>query len=257
MKETGISVADVTEAVQEQMLMNIARSLNTPQHLMRIVSISDARKRLLAVSVKVQALSGDTSSANQMASKAGDHAGAVVQAFGEGAAVQVEVTSAVEEPPVPKPPPPSSTPPPATPNSPTTGGSGSANGGAGTGGSKTGGAGTGVSHTSGPYKGYLTVVARKLPFIDWWPKATVKSLVAHTRAIGGPGIFLRLEDLQPAVLELEDLQPAPTLVPQLVAVWTIQLADLQPALVMMKHCKPSSSSLRLVVVWVLLCLFVW
>ena len=48
-----------------------------------------------------------------------------------------------------------------------------------------------VSHTSGPYKGYLTVVARKLPFIDWWPKATVKSLVAHTRAIGGPGIFLR------------------------------------------------------------------
>ena len=26
-----------------------------------------------------------------------------------------------------------------------------------------------VSHTSGPYKGYLTVVARKLPFIDWWP----------------------------------------------------------------------------------------
>ena len=50
-----------------------------------------------------------------------------------------------------------------------------------------------VSHTSGPYKGYLTVVARKLPFIDWWPKATVKSLVAHTRAIGGPGIFLRSE----------------------------------------------------------------
>ena len=49
-----------------------------------------------------------------------------------------------------------------------------------------------VSHTSGPYKGYLTVVARKLPFIDWWPKATVKSLVAHTRAIGGPGIFLRM-----------------------------------------------------------------
>jgi hypothetical protein len=134
MNETGISVADVTEAVQEQMLTNIARSLNTPQHLMRIVSISDARRRLLAVSVKVQALTGDTSSANQMASKAGDLAETVVQAFGEGAAVQVEVTSAVEEPP-------------ATPNSPTTGGSGSANGGAGTGGSSTGGAGTGGSAT--------------------------------------------------------------------------------------------------------------
>jgi hypothetical protein len=25
----------------------------------------------------------------------------------------------------------------------------------------------------------------------WWPKKTVKTLVAHTRAIGGPGIFLR------------------------------------------------------------------
>ena len=146
MNNTGISAADVT-AVQEQILTNIAQSLNTPKHLVRIVSISDARRRLLAVSVKVQALSGDTSSANQMASKAGDHAGAVVQAFGEGAAVQVEVTSAVEEPPVPKPPPPSSTPPPATPNSPTTGGSGSANGGAGTGGSSTGGAGTGGSAT--------------------------------------------------------------------------------------------------------------
>jgi hypothetical protein len=28
-------------------------------------------------------------------------------------------------------------------------------------------------------------------FNGWWPKKTVKTLVAHTRAIGGPGIFLR------------------------------------------------------------------
>ena len=30
-------------------------------------------------------------------------------------------------------------------------------------------------------------------FNGWWPKKTVKTLVAHTRAIGGPGIFLRRE----------------------------------------------------------------
>ena len=37
----------------------------------------------------------------------------------------------------------------------------------------------------------LALVARKFMFNGWWPKKTVKTLVAHTRAIGGPGIFLR------------------------------------------------------------------
>jgi hypothetical protein len=35
------------------------------------------------------------------------------------------------------------------------------------------------------------LVARKFTFNGWWPKTTVKTLVAHTRAIGGPSIFLR------------------------------------------------------------------
>jgi len=28
------------------------------------------------------------------------------------------------------------------------------------------------------------------PLNGWWPQKTVKTLVAHTRAFGGPGIFL-------------------------------------------------------------------
>jgi hypothetical protein len=37
----------------------------------------------------------------------------------------------------------------------------------------------------------LALVARKFTFNGWWPKTTVKKLVAHTRSIGGPGISLR------------------------------------------------------------------
>jgi hypothetical protein len=38
----------------------------------------------------------------------------------------------------------------------------------------------------------LALVAREFMFNGWWPK---KTLVAHTRAIGGPGIFLRAHAL--------------------------------------------------------------
>ena len=40
----------------------------------------------------------------------------------------------------------------------------------------------------------LALMARKFMFNGWWPKKTVKTLVAHTRAIGGPGIVLREAD---------------------------------------------------------------
>jgi hypothetical protein len=51
---------------------------------------------------------------------------------------------------------------------------------------------TRVSDTGGPSKGYLFLVAHTKGIWYWWPVNCHLLLVAHTRAIGGPGIFLRV-----------------------------------------------------------------
>ena len=54
---------------------------------------------------------------------------------------------------------------------------------------------TRVSDTGGPSKGYLFLVAHTKGIWYWWPVNCHLLLVAHTRAIGGPGIFLRFHAL--------------------------------------------------------------
>ena len=59
----SVTAAEVNETVRSQLLTNIASSLGLDSGLLKITSVSDARRRLLAVSVEVEALAADKDTA--------------------------------------------------------------------------------------------------------------------------------------------------------------------------------------------------
>jgi hypothetical protein len=110
-----ISVSDLTEKVQAQMLDNIAKSLKMDSSLLKIVTITNAMRRLLAVNVNVQAMVQDDAAASAVAGLAQAVAAAATSGASD-AGFNVTVTSSPIIVPAPLPivstppaPPPSST----------------------------------------------------------------------------------------------------------------------------------------------------
>ena len=115
----NITASQVTANLTAQLLGSIASALRVDASLVRIISITDARRRLLAIAVNVQVTAADTANAARLAAKAGDVATAAqASASTAGLEVTVAATASVvpppADPPGPLPSPPAS-PPPAPP----------------------------------------------------------------------------------------------------------------------------------------------
>jgi len=110
-----IYVSDMTEKVQAQMLDNIAKSLQMDSSLLKIVSITNARRRLLALNVNVQAIVQDDAAASAAAGLAQAVAAAATSGASD-AGFNVTITSSAII--VPAPLPIVSTPPAPSPSSP-------------------------------------------------------------------------------------------------------------------------------------------
>ena len=106
-----ISASQINEDIKAKILISIAETLKLSPDLLRIVSISDARRRMLAVNVKVEATVASEETAWAVANKTVDVALAVTSvANEEGLSTTVEAISSVRPAPTPPPSPPLSPP---------------------------------------------------------------------------------------------------------------------------------------------------
>ena len=106
-----IAASQVTDNITSQLLDSIALALKVDASLVRIMSITDARRRLLAIAVDVQVTVIDDTRAASLAAKGNDVATAVqVSANNAGFLVTVVAAASVVPPPVAPPVPPLSWP---------------------------------------------------------------------------------------------------------------------------------------------------
>lgn len=95
----------MTQPVQTKLLDSIAHSLDIESGLLRVTSISDARRRRLAVSIEVEATVANNRTAHAMAARTSEVATAAADgASSAGFNVTVQATSSVKLPSLESPP---------------------------------------------------------------------------------------------------------------------------------------------------------
>jgi len=97
----GISAADVTDAVKLEILDGTAQTLGVPVNLLKMTSISDARRRLLAVNIEIEAAAPDSTAASNMAARSANVGNSAMNAArNNGLSVEsVGVTASIVNPP--------------------------------------------------------------------------------------------------------------------------------------------------------------
>ena len=98
-----ISTSQITDDMQSAMISSIADTLGLSPNLLRIVSITDARRRMLAVTVNVEAIVASEETAFVVANKTAEVAAVVVSSVAQegGLATTVQAISSVRPAPTP------------------------------------------------------------------------------------------------------------------------------------------------------------
>ena len=93
-----LSAADISESEREELRNSIARDLNLDPQLVKIASLGDARRRLLAVALELEVLAADVNAASEISARGADLATSVLSAVGADPSAGITVASTVEAP---------------------------------------------------------------------------------------------------------------------------------------------------------------
>ena len=93
-----LSAADISESEREELRNSIARDLNLDPQLVKIASLGDARRRLLAVALELEVLAADVNAEGEISARGADLATSVLSAVGADPSAGITVASTVEAP---------------------------------------------------------------------------------------------------------------------------------------------------------------